>query len=213
MSDVDQPIESGLTRRDLLKRGALLGGALAWGAPVVQIIGMRPAMAQEPSPSCPNLFCLTAQFGRRGLGPFQNCSLGTAAGQGRGNCLTPEDPEFVEADPIPGIVVESTMCPSHDDPEIDVPGILITLPSGCRLAGEDNFSGSPGTFLGNVSAAAKCGLRGGTLEKACDPPTLVEMNGNGQTTLCFPIECSNGTSISHVELVICCAEPPLADPD
>jgi hypothetical protein len=42
----------GITRRQALKRGALLGGALAWATPVVQVIGMRPAFAQVPSPTC-----------------------------------------------------------------------------------------------------------------------------------------------------------------
>ena len=39
----------GLTRRQTLKRGALLGGALAWATPVVQVIGMKPAFATTPS--------------------------------------------------------------------------------------------------------------------------------------------------------------------
>lgn len=42
----------GLTRRQALKRGAILGGALAWATPVVQVIGMRPAFAQTVSPAC-----------------------------------------------------------------------------------------------------------------------------------------------------------------
>ena len=42
----------GITRRQALKRGALLGGALAWATPVVQVIGMRPAFAQTVSPAC-----------------------------------------------------------------------------------------------------------------------------------------------------------------
>ena len=43
---------SGLTRRELLKRGAVLGGALAWSTPVVQLIGMNPAMATHVSQLC-----------------------------------------------------------------------------------------------------------------------------------------------------------------
>jgi hypothetical protein len=42
----------GLTRRELLKKGAILGGALAWAAPTVQIIGMQPAMAAHVSDRC-----------------------------------------------------------------------------------------------------------------------------------------------------------------
>lgn len=43
--------EEGLTRREALKRGAILGGvALAWTTPAVQIVGMSPALAQSTSP-------------------------------------------------------------------------------------------------------------------------------------------------------------------
>jgi hypothetical protein len=41
----------GLTRRDTLKRGLKLGAVL-WVTPVVQVVGMRPAFAQVPSPAC-----------------------------------------------------------------------------------------------------------------------------------------------------------------
>jgi hypothetical protein len=39
----------GLTRREALKKGAMLGGALVWAVPVVQTVGMSAAMAREPS--------------------------------------------------------------------------------------------------------------------------------------------------------------------
>lgn len=44
--------QQGLTRRDILKRGAALGGALVWATPVVQVVGMGRARAQVPSPGC-----------------------------------------------------------------------------------------------------------------------------------------------------------------
>ena len=44
----EQPV--GLTRRQALKKGAILGGALAWATPVVQVMGMKPAFAAVPSP-------------------------------------------------------------------------------------------------------------------------------------------------------------------
>ena len=40
----------GVTRRDLLRRGAVLGGAVVWMTPVVQTIGMSRAFAQTASP-------------------------------------------------------------------------------------------------------------------------------------------------------------------
>jgi hypothetical protein len=42
----------GITRREALRRGALLGGALVWTTPIVQAIGIRPAFAQVPSGFC-----------------------------------------------------------------------------------------------------------------------------------------------------------------
>jgi hypothetical protein len=38
-----------VSRRDALKRGAILGGTLVWAAPVVQTIGMTKAYAADPS--------------------------------------------------------------------------------------------------------------------------------------------------------------------
>lgn len=46
----DQP--TGITRREALRKGAILGGALAWATPVVQVVGMKPAFAQSVSPGC-----------------------------------------------------------------------------------------------------------------------------------------------------------------
>jgi hypothetical protein len=46
-------IGSGISRRSALKRGALLGGALAWSTPLVQTIGLRAAHAAgSPVPLC-----------------------------------------------------------------------------------------------------------------------------------------------------------------
>jgi hypothetical protein len=42
--------EQGISRRDLLKRGAALGGAVVWATPVVQTLGMGRAFAQTASP-------------------------------------------------------------------------------------------------------------------------------------------------------------------
>jgi hypothetical protein len=44
--------QTGLTRRDILKRGAAFGGALMWATPVVQVVGMSPAHARPVSPGC-----------------------------------------------------------------------------------------------------------------------------------------------------------------
>ena len=40
----------GISRRDLLRKGAVLGGAVVWVTPVVQTLGMGRAFAQTASP-------------------------------------------------------------------------------------------------------------------------------------------------------------------
>ena len=40
---------SGITRRDVLKRGAIAGGAVLWAVPVVQVIGMSASHAEAAS--------------------------------------------------------------------------------------------------------------------------------------------------------------------
>jgi len=40
---------SGMSRRDLLKRGAVVGAAAAWTIPVIQVVSMTPAGAATPS--------------------------------------------------------------------------------------------------------------------------------------------------------------------
>ena len=59
----------GITRRDLLKKGAALGGAVVWVTPIVQSVGMGRAFAQATSPCTPpisyiamNVTCPGGQF-------------------------------------------------------------------------------------------------------------------------------------------------------
>jgi hypothetical protein len=40
--------DQGMTRRELLRKGAI-GGAIVWATPVIQVVGMSPAMAAAPS--------------------------------------------------------------------------------------------------------------------------------------------------------------------
>jgi hypothetical protein len=61
MDDDQVEQDSGITRREALKRGAIFGGALVWATPVVQMVGMRPAFAQVPSPTCASTIC--SEFG------------------------------------------------------------------------------------------------------------------------------------------------------
>jgi hypothetical protein len=54
---LDLQSETGLTRRDLLRRGAIVGGTLVWVAPAIQSVGSK-ALAQEVSPTrCAACYC------------------------------------------------------------------------------------------------------------------------------------------------------------
>jgi hypothetical protein len=48
---VGEEVSQGISRRDLLRRGAVLGGAVMWTTPVVQTLGMGRAFAQTASPT------------------------------------------------------------------------------------------------------------------------------------------------------------------
>jgi len=49
MTQLDSGRAPGIGRRDLLKRGALVGAAAAWTVPIVQVVSMTPAHADSPS--------------------------------------------------------------------------------------------------------------------------------------------------------------------
>ena len=53
--------ESGMTRRDLMRRGAIVGGTLLWVAPAIQSVGSKAyAAVQGPSPgTCAACYCYT----------------------------------------------------------------------------------------------------------------------------------------------------------
>lgn len=44
--------ESGMTRRDLMKRGAVVGGTLLWVAPAIQSFGSKAFAQENGSPFC-----------------------------------------------------------------------------------------------------------------------------------------------------------------
>lgn len=49
MSDDGGPSQGGMTRRDALKRGAVIAGTAVWVAPVVQALTVSQASAEQPS--------------------------------------------------------------------------------------------------------------------------------------------------------------------
>lgn len=68
----DQQSTPGLDRRDLIKRGAVVGGALVWSAPLVQTVASPALAATSPGPGpCPG-----ARFAKTEGGKYLERSLG-----------------------------------------------------------------------------------------------------------------------------------------
>jgi hypothetical protein len=97
----------GITRRDLLKRGAALGGAVVWATPVVQTLGMGRAFAQVPSPTGKDISYLVVNWdcpeGNVGYAKWEN---GWKPGS-TPNCSGLLYPGSTEVIPPPGIFVNS----------------------------------------------------------------------------------------------------------
>jgi hypothetical protein len=51
--------ESGMTRRDLMRRGAVVGGTLIWVAPAIQSIGAKAYAQTTGSPLCDACLAVT----------------------------------------------------------------------------------------------------------------------------------------------------------
>lgn len=53
MQPIDQQLTgTEITRREALRKGLMLGGAVLWTTPMVQAIGITPALASETSSTC-----------------------------------------------------------------------------------------------------------------------------------------------------------------
>jgi hypothetical protein len=93
----DELASTGIDRRTLIKRAAVVGAAVAWSAPAVQILGARPAFAQtgtpppEPEPECcPDMVRGTLFFEWNGQTCTQN--PGTRTSRKDGSTLFPNKP-------------------------------------------------------------------------------------------------------------------------
>lgn len=114
-----------LTRRQVLKRGAAVGGTLLWATPVVQSLGARPAWAvygQDISFICLNLLC-------SGVGVFVkiqcNQSGQCSIERGATKCNVPQCPDFT---PVGGS--GDGVIPGDADPRGCV---TVTIPGDCEI--------------------------------------------------------------------------------
>lgn len=165
-----------LSRRSFLKRGAVLGGAVAWATPVIQAVGMRPAMAAGPSGPCDVTYAAKIESPTSTGCPTDSVPIGDGCcvdivGQPAGGamCLT-----------VPSTVNDG--CGRIDDVEI-VSGLnwVITLSDGCR------FENGP------------ISLKSGN--DPCEPPASAVWDETAGTLM---VTKASGGDISHVEFFFCC---------
>jgi hypothetical protein len=137
-----------LTRREVLKRGAAVGGTLVWAAPVVQSLGVRPAWAvyrQDISIICLNLLCqdhgpvfVKIQC-NRGM-----CRIEENADKCNPHCsFTPVDGDGDGDEAIPGNPDPNTGC------------VIVTIAANCEITGSVVKAGQrccpgPATGTGDV---------------------------------------------------------------
>ena len=83
--------ESGMTRRDLMKRGAVVGGTLLWVAPAIQTYGSKAFAQTNGSASCDACIAVTTGGNTRHVvfEPTEVCCgcIDVAGGQSRGGGL------------------------------------------------------------------------------------------------------------------------------
>jgi hypothetical protein len=167
----------GLTRRETLKRGLKLTGAVLWVTPVVQVVGMRPAFAQVPSPACNVWYAVKIE--RVGNTAETVCLDITGGDNPPGQCLDVND-----ATPAP---TSSGGCNHIDDVVAAEEGAsdptwTVTLDEDCQF----------------VEGSDRCTVKtgDGCFEDVCDWDA---------TTRTLTFESPDG-DISHVEFAFCCED-------
>jgi len=209
-----------ISRREILKRGAFVGGAVLWVTPVVQAVGMGRAYAKATSPGCfrycikwdvpnldvdPGLGTCPASSGYTVWGDGKDGQVWDALGQG----------DHALTCPINGS--NNTTAGAHSITQRlgrefkvygnQAAGFWVTFPADVKLADL--------TDVGQSSVGAKCGNLGGvtfspTVED--DPyPCYTDPNGDSFKRIHIPANCDasiNRRAISHIEMIVDLCETP-----
>lgn len=171
-----------LTRRELLKRGAILGGALAWATPAVQLIGMTPAMATHVSEAC--LCVKNDPPGSTTFIPLSGSS---------GECLDPidgcSDPISIFSGEIAVTAIDG--------------GWRLQYPANCNVIALSIKcgSGAPGS-LGCAADACTCWFEGDSTSPE-DLSYTIDGFPDSKFIDLLNDDCNVG-SISHIEFCIQC---------
>ena len=181
----------GLTRRQVLKRGAALGVASLWTTPALQLIRMSSARAAETSGSVCVTYCIKWDVSTGAWEPL---------GAGAQACLIcPED--AMNALPPTELLQQITI---SGDPDV---ALTVKYPVSCSLLVID----ATDELSHLATAAAKCGT--GPLSCQYAGPDDQELENGGDDTpdpgefylLTIP-RCDNTRAISHIELLLQCCD-------
>lgn len=158
MAEIDS---QGISRRDLLKRGAALGGAVVWATPVVQTLGMGRAFASTASPTGTAISYIAITW-RCGDGTY-NFSKNEEDGTANGSW---------EPDPgsIPGC--EGAL-PGHPDNMVKIdnpPEFSVTYDGNCATIVVDG--GLSGCEINYVLKGGQEPCKSGTLSAGSNPVCL-----------------------------------------
>ena len=105
--------ESGMTRRDLMKRGAVVGGTLLWVAPAIQTYGSKAFAQENGSAACDACVAVTTGGHTTHVvfDPTEVCCTCIDAGGGNlgavvscvasNDCIPEGGPPFVKQGPCP----------------------------------------------------------------------------------------------------------------
>lgn len=165
----------GISRREALKRGLKLTGAVMWATPVVQAIGMRPAFAQTVSPTDP---CIDEECFRAKAnydGDLDAFVFEARPGFGANDCNDCGGDSGADGSNLFTITITDT----NDDGEPIAVTIALTS-DDCRI----------------TSASAKGGGAGGYCATG-----IVSADGQS-ATVARP--AGEQAAISHVEICFCC---------
>ena len=181
-----------VSRRELLKGGAVLGASVLWATPLVQVIGMSPAFAVPPSPVCQHRYQVKWDPARDlkdvGVGNYASGAWSTSGFF----CVTGGE------SPTP-VVLGSLGLPASlkviagDGPAVGHFGVELDL------------SNIKCTFNPGDGAQGKCAS-----ENACSggqPCEDASWDAGTQVLTFDPCYCASENKyfdVSHIEVILCC---------
>ncbi len=183
----------GISRREVLKRGAALGGSLIWAVPTIQTIGMSAASAQDASPTCRNRYRVKWDPIEE-LDEFEpgDYALGSWS-TGTFFCVTTGG-ELPSASTLTGL---------------GLPGSLKVIAGTGAAAGyygiELDLSGTDCTYNPDDGAQAKCASAGACPDgQPCEDAVWDAINQTLRFEPCYCNSTGKYHNVSHIEVILCC---------